>query len=470
MGKTGNGGSSLKKTSQGPVYAAGSIIIVALILLWRTLWAVGQGSYHPYTIASVVTELFFLILNAGVYMSIFWGSHSRRLFQTLFLWMLALTSTGMLGDVFACGIGLEAFSWYGWTHAVGAFLRDAMGFPMLVIYSIYLLSYVKEDAEELVGYGWLVSGLCLDGLLLVIINQITSRSSTNYWNLWDWPWVFFFFLALPIVVNIGIIYSFRTMLTNRKAITFIFYELLVLLTVALDIFLGGAANFAYAVAAFSMLLIYVSVQIEYERQQEEKLVQQRISIMLSQIQPHFLYNVLTNIRVLCRIDPQKAEVALLNFTSYLRANLNSLRDERCVPFTLELEHTRHYVELEKMRYGEDLQVIFDTRVTKFSLPSLTLEPIVENAVRHGVMQRECGGTATIRTSEEAHCYLITVADDGVGFDPTTLRGLEENHVGLENVRERLAAMCGGELEVHSTPGRGTVAQLRIPKQTGGEES
>ena len=218
----------MKKAARGPICAAGLIIIGALVLLGRTLWAVEQGGYHPYRVASVIIELFFLMLNAGVYMSIFWGSHSRRLFQTLFLWMLALISVGMLGDVFAWGIGLESFPWYGWAHSLGSFLRDAMGFPMLVVYSIYLLSYVKEDAEELVGYGWLVSGLCLDGLLLVIINQITSRSDHQYWNLWDWPWVFFFFLALPICVNIGIIYSFRKMLTNRKAITFIFYELLVI--------------------------------------------------------------------------------------------------------------------------------------------------------------------------------------------------------------------------------------------------
>ena len=151
MVKTRTEGSCLKKAARGPICAAGLIIIGALVLLGRTLWAVEQGGYHPYRVASVIIELFFLMLNAGVYMSIFWGSHSRRLFQTLFLWMLALISVGMLGDVFAWGIGLESFPWYGWAHSLGSFLRDAMGFPMLVVYSIYLLSYVKEDAEELVG-------------------------------------------------------------------------------------------------------------------------------------------------------------------------------------------------------------------------------------------------------------------------------------------------------------------------------
>lgn len=438
-------------------------ILLAVVLVGRTLWAIGrpEANYHPYTIASVMLELFCLGMCAAVYIVVS-RNYSHRSFQTLFLCMLAMVGAGMLGDICTWGVGLESFSWFPAVHAVGSFLRDAMGFPLLVVYSIYLLSYIKEDAEELTGYGWLVSGLCADGFFLVIINQITSRSETAPWYLWDMPWLFFFFLALPMAVNIGIIYSFRTMLTNRKAITFIFYELLVLSTVALDILLVKA-TFAYSVAVFSMIQIYVSVQIEYEKQQEERLIQQRVAIMLSQIQPHFLYNVLTSIRALCRIDPRQAETALVDFTNYLRANLNSLKDEQCVPFTRELEHTHHYTELEKMRYGQDLTVVYNTPVIQFSLPALTLEPIVENAVRHGVMQREQGGTVTITTAEDAQHYLITVADDGVGFDTTRIGQMGSIHVGLVNVRQRLESMCGGELTIRSQPDKGTVAVISIPK-------
>ena len=88
------------------------------------------------------------------------------------------------------------------------------------------------------------------------------------------------------------------------------------------------------------------MQIDYEKQQEEQLLQQRISIMLSQIQPHFLYNALTSIRALCRTDAHKAEQALTDFTRYLRGNLNSLSNTGCIPFLQELEHTKHYVDLE----------------------------------------------------------------------------------------------------------------------------
>jgi len=368
----------------------------------------------------------------------------------------------MLGDVLAWGVGLEGFAWTAAVRALGRFLRDTMGFPLIVVYSIYLLSYINEDPRELKRYAWLVGGLCADGLFLVLIDQITSRSTTQPWFLWDHPWLFFFFLAVPMAVNMGIIFCFRRMLTNRKAVAFLFYELLVLAAVVLDILLEEI-TLAYAVAAFSLFRLYISVQLEYEKQQEEALLQQRISIMLSRIRPHFLYNVLTGIRALCRIDSQKAEEALVDFTRYLRANLNSLEEEHLIPFTQELEHTRHYIRLEQMRYGSDLKVVFQTAVTQFFLPSLTLEPIVENAVRHGVMQRESGGTITIRTEEDPLRYLITVRDDGVGFDTAHLNQSDPLHVGINNVRRRLAAICSGSLSVQSVPSVGTTVVISIPK-------
>ena len=448
--------------------AARGIIVLTVALFFHTLWAVAApgAQYSYYTVATVMVELMFTLLTASTYLDILRARRSHRMFVQLFLWMLAISALGMLGDIFAWGIGMEKFIWYPLAKWFGAFLRDAMGFPLIVVYSTYLISYINEDKQVLSRYAWLVGGLSADGLILVVIAQFTAVSSTRPWRLWDYPWLFLFFLALPMVVNMGIIFYFRRALTNRKTVSFILYELLVLAAVMVDI-LVEEMTLAYAMAAFALLRIYISVQLEYEKQQEEQLVRQRISIMLSQIQPHFLYNVLTSIRTLCRVAPPKAEEALLEFTSYLRANLNSLTNEECIPFAQELEHTRHYLQLEKMRYGEDLNVKFDISVDQFALPSLTLEPIVENAVRHGVMQREQGGTITIRTVARADGWCVIVADDGVGFDIGTLEEMGPKHVGMANVRERLSVMCGGTLSVQSVPGSGTRVEMFIPRQ--GEE-
>ena len=212
------------KRKTGLIYlAALGVIALTVMLLLDTLWAMGTAAqYSYYTVSCVMTELMFTLLTASTYISIARSGHRERLFVRLFLWMLAIVTVGMLGDVFAWGIGLEGYAWAALAQSPGAFFRDAMGFPLIVIYSIYLLSYINEDPRELKRFAWLVGGLCADGLLLVLIDQITSRSVTQSWHLWDHPWLFFFFLAVPMVVNMGIIFYFRRMLTNRKAVAFLF--------------------------------------------------------------------------------------------------------------------------------------------------------------------------------------------------------------------------------------------------------
>jgi len=207
-------------------------------------------------------------------------------------------------------------------------------------------------------------------------------------------------------------------------------------------------------------------KLDAERQtheMESELQEKQISIMLSQIQPHFLYNALTAIEILCELDPPKAKTAVFAFAHYLRGNMDSLVENQLIPIGKELDHVQHYLWLEKMRFGERLRIEYDIRATGFSLPALTIQPIAENAVRYGLMKRSAGGTVTIRAREDEECWRVTVIDDGLGFDPTKSKHDERSHTGIENVRRRLAAMCGGTLAIASAPGTGTTAVIIIPK-------
>ena len=123
---------------------------------------------------------------------------------------------------------------------------------------------------------------------------------------------------------------------------------------------------------------------QHTLQMERELQNSRISIMLSQIKPHFLYNALTVIQALCSIDPAAAENAVSEFSDYLRGNMSALTEEKLIPFLKELEHTKHYLTLEQLRFGDQLQVEYDLGPTGFQLPALSLQPLVENAIRHGV--------------------------------------------------------------------------------------
>ena len=196
---------------------------------------------------------------------------------------------------------------------------------------------------------------------------------------------------------------------------------------------------------------------------EAELADSRARIMLSQIQPHFLYNALGTIGQLSRRDSAQAADAIDTFARYLRTNLESVESTKQVSFSEELQHVKTYLWLEQMRFGEDLNVVYDIRCEDFTLPPLTVQPIVENAVKHGLGQKEEGGTVTVRSLETEDSYLVQIEDDGVGFDEEAALHDGRTHIGIENVRRRLQYMCGGSLSVRSSAGNGTVAVIRIPK-------
>ena len=202
---------------------------------------------------------------------------------------------------------------------------------------------------------------------------------------------------------------------------------------------------------------------EEKRAMELKLQESQISIMLSQIQPHFLYNTLNSIYQLCETNPMRARALVNSFSEYLRNNLSSLEEPGLIPFATELSHVNTYLDIEQVRFEDTLEIEYDIKCVDFSLPVLTVQPIVENAVKHGTSKKRGGGTVKISTDEDKENYIITVSDTGCGFDPTKPKDDGKRHVGIENVRQRLSNMCGGTLKIESTVGVGTLATVIIPK-------
>ena len=149
---------------------------------------------------------------------------------------------------------------------------------------------------------------------------------------------------------------------------------------------------------------------------EKELYEAEVQIMVSQIRPHFMYNTLSSIAILCKLDPETAYEAAITFSKYLRVNMDSLKKTEPVPFEQEPEHLKNYLYIEKLRFADKLNVEYDIRTADFRLPMLSIQPIVENAVKHGVGMKKEGGTVTVSTRETADAYEITVSDDGVGFD------------------------------------------------------
>ncbi len=245
----------------------------------------------------------------------------------------------------------------------------------------------------------------------------------------------------------------------------------ILFSVVLDSSVGYSeqpVTFLTITIVIACVLYFIWLHLQNVRARERDLrTQQRVQIMLSQIKPHFLYNALGAIEALCDTDPRAAKAATVKFSKYLRSNLNAISQEGAIPFEKELSHTKLYLGLEQTRFEDALQVIYRINTTDFSLPALTLEPIVENAVRHGVRGNPDGrGTVTIRTERYPDYIELSVQDNGPGFDPSRIPADGRSHIGISNVRERLERVCGGSLQIRSIPGGGTLVIIRLPTKEG----
>lgn len=253
--------------------------------------------------------------------------------------------------------------------------------------------------------------------------------------------------------------------------------LMLLAAVLLDIAGVGASMFSHATCTKVVFLMLFVVQIVTAAQSivldhrgsfragqlEKELEESHIAAMLSQMQPHFLYNVLNSIYQLCEVNPKTAQEAIVHFSDYLRDNMASLEQKEPIPFEEEYRHVQTYLALEQIRFPNTLRVTQDIQAVNFKVPPLTVQVLVENAVKHGVTKMRGGGTVTIATRELPDCWQITVADTGKGFDPEHYDEDGKPHFGLRNARDRLRLMAGGTLTITSAPRQGTTAEIRIPK-------
>lgn len=198
---------------------------------------------------------------------------------------------------------------------------------------------------------------------------------------------------------------------------------------------------------------------------EKELERANTSIMLSQIQPHFLYNALNTIKSLVKRDPEKAENAIIDFSLYLRGNMDSLTKVDPIPITEELEHVKKYCNIEQLRFSDKLEIFFEIDSEDFYVPTLSVQPIVENAIKHGVTKKAEGGSVTISTYEDEDNYYIKVEDDGVGFDTNAPhKDTSRSHVGIKNITERLESIMSAEVTIESKIGVGTTVTVRLPKE------
>lgn len=223
-------------------------------------------------------------------------------------------------------------------------------------------------------------------------------------------------------------------------------------------------SMVYASLTVSYLIMFIAIHVTTEQHVVEKKMDDTImqtDLIMCELQPHFIFNSLTNIKYLITKNPEVAVNAIDKFTKYLRRNLDTITDQNLISFSEELEHTRTYLWLEQLRFA-DLKIEYSIDNDEFLLPPLSLQPIVENAVKHGVTKKIGGGTIKISVREMPDCYKIIVKDDGIGFNTKELEQDVEN-AGIQDIRKRLYEMNKSKISIASTEGVGTTVTYLIMK-------
>lgn len=302
-------------------------------------------------------------------------------------------------------------------------------------------------------------------------------SFTGAWTIYDTliPWIAGQ-VVFAAVLLVTVIWEWRN--DHNENRLNLFTGLVLLVTLFLDFAGIGSSMYSHGTCtkiAFAVMFVVHGfralkrVLIDYQdarraKKLEKELEESRIAIMRSQMQPHFIHNILNVIYYLCGKDPAAAQGAISKFSDHLRNNLEAISQTELITFREELDHIHTYLELEQIRFGEELSIVYDIEEDSFLLPVLSIQPLVENAVKHGVAKKRGGGVVTISSRQTENAYLITVSDTGAGFDVERYMDDGKVHVGLINIRQRLASRMNATVDIDSAPGRGTTVTVTIPRE------
>ena len=311
-----------------------------------------------------------------------------------------------------------------------------------IMYILAFFAYHNPDMRLVIWYyennqfdrtwlGYTVYVICfIYAILLVVISFIDSKKNTSKRQI---DYVILSTVILALIVEVLVI----TLQLSSSYTS--------------EIFILGI----YLYYSYLMFEMYKNDAVLHEREMQDKTT----SLMLSQIQPHFIYNTLATIQVLCEIDAEKAAKTIDAFSKYLRINTDALSKREPVSILEEVKHAKTYSDIEMVRF-DNVNVIFNIEDQDFKLPVLTLEPIVENAIKYGVRAKE-EGIVEVRTFKEGNKHILVVKDNGIGFNVNEIKQDGKNHVGIENVKKRVENMVHGTFEIESEVGAGTTVTITV---------
>ena len=420
---------------------------------------------------NVAIEVFCSIMCLVIITCIIIGENPKSRLNRAFILLLVFNIAAMLSNALVFYSIGKLQSYYFALNYIGNFFNYVFNYALIMCFSNYIYIYIAEKTSIKRTVVQIIYVICGVGIALTALSLLTNMfyiiDENNFYHRQSLYWLSQVLALAAVLINSIVIIKNRKHFTRMETIALSIYIALPVIGIAIELLIYGYVPL-YISSTLIIMFIFIGMQAELSKAAKEKelqLTRSRVAVMLSQIQPHFLYNSLASISHLCDEDPERAKKVTQEFSDYLRANMSSLEDTQPIPFEQELKHVKCFLSLKKAMLGDALTVNYDIRENDFKLPSLTVQPIVENAVRHGIEKRAGGGKITITTCEEDNNYLVIVSDNGVGFNIKLLENSEQTHIGIKNVRQRLLDQCNGTMAIISKKGIGSTVTIAIPKHS-----
>jgi len=387
-------------------------------------------------------------------------SRTRKFFIWIFLTTAAYVFSDIVSQISLLMLGPE----YALLSRVAVFCESLFSSMLMPMVTQYLLHCSGERRKRTPLFSSMITLWAVYAVMLIFTQFTTEIYTITPDNVYRrGPWYFLLLVppAAMMALNCGALIARQKRLTKRQILAFSVYLLVPLGCMLFQMVQYGLLMIVIGTSV-SIMIMFVFIlldQVEHGIRQQEENASQRASIIVLQMRPHFIYNTLMSIYYLCKQDAEKAQQVILDFSKYLRANFTAIAKEDTIAFSEELEHTRAYLAVEQARFRDQLMVEFDTPFTDFRIPPLTLQPIVENAVKHGLDPELEPLFISVSTKEADGYAEITVDDSGPGF---TAADDDEPHIALANISERLEMMCRGEMTIGKRDCGGTIVTIRIP--------
>ena len=330
--------------------------------------------------------------------------------------------------------------------------------------TIFLLHCSHEKVKRSVLFYAMIALLCVYFTFLIaaqftdVFYYVTDDNRFFYGSLYKLSLVP---LVLIMLLNIVGVIIRRKKLSDKYLVALLVYLIPMTAAIIIHMFINVELFVVFGMALLAMIMfgLILSDNMEQYARQQQEIAHQRASVMVLQMRPHFIYNTMMTIYCLCKQDADKAQQVTLDFTDYLRNNFSAIASENPVPFADELKHTQAYLAVEQAQHEDNLFTNFDTPHILFRVPPLTLQPLVENAVKHGMKLEGAPLHIYVKTRKTNSGSEIVVENDGPGFNPADDN---EPHIALNNIRQRLEMMCKGTLTISPRDGGGTVVTVFIP--------